>query len=160
MKVLVLNNSDVERLLSVRECIPVMRDALRRLAKGEIYQPLRAVVCPPDASGLMGLMPSYRSGNTRAYGLKVVCVFPDNPQRGLDSHQGGVMLFSGETGELLALMNASTITAIRTAAVSAVATEALAREDAGELAIIGSGVQARAHIEAMACARKIRRARV
>jgi ornithine cyclodeaminase len=78
----------------------------------------------------------------------------------LDSHQGSVTLFSAVTGELLALMNASAITAVRTAAVSGVATQLLAREDAGELAIIGTGVQARTHIEAMACARTIRRARV
>jgi ornithine cyclodeaminase len=109
---------------------------------------------------MMGLMPSRRSGESGAYGLKVVCVYPDNSSKGLDPHQGSVMLFDGETGELLALMNASAITAIRTAAVSAVATELLAREDASELAIIGSGVQARAHIEAMACARQIKRARV
>ena len=87
MKILVLKHSDVERLLPVRECIPVMRETLWRLANGEFYQPLRAVIRPPDASGLMGLMPSYRSGEAGAYGLKVVCVFPDNPQRGLGPHQ-------------------------------------------------------------------------
>ena len=118
------------------------------------------VVRPPGADGDMALMPSYRSGERAAYGVKTVCFFPGNPARGLDSHQGSVMLFSAETGELLALMNASAITAIRTAAVSGVATKLLAREDAGELAIIGSGVQARTHIEAMACVRPIKRARV
>jgi ornithine cyclodeaminase len=160
MKILILNHSEVENLLPVRECIPVMSDALASLARGEVHQPLRMVVRPPGANGAMGLMPSHRSGGQPAYGVKVVCIFPDNPRKGLDAHQGSVMLLSGETGELLALMNASAITAIRTAAVSAVATQILARADASELAIVGSGVQARTHIEAMACARQIKRARV
>jgi ornithine cyclodeaminase len=160
MRILILNHAEVERLLPVRECIPVMIDALLSLARGEVHQPLRMIVRPPDAKGLMGLMPSYRASERGAYGVKVVCVFPDNPKSGLDAHQGSVMLLSGETGELLALMNASAITAIRTAAVSGVATELLAREDATELAIIGTGVQARTHIEAMACVRPIKRARI
>ncbi len=160
MKILILSHSEVERLLPVRECIPVMSDALVSLARGEVYQPLRMVVRPPDANGAMGLMPSHRAGGQPAYGVKVVCIFPENPKRGLDAHQGSVMLLSGETGELLALMNASAITAIRTAAVSAVATQVLARADASELAIVGAGVQARTHIEAMACVRQIKRARV
>ena len=137
-----------------------MSDALVSLARNEVYQPLRMVVRPPGANGAMGLMPSHRAGRQPAYGVKVVCIFPENPKKGLDAHQGSVMLLSGETGELLALMNASAITAIRTAAVSAVATQILARADASELAIIGAGVQARTHIEAMACARQIKRARV
>lgn len=160
MDILVLKYSDVERLLPIRDCIPLMRDTLAALARGEFFQPLRAVIRPPDAKGMMGLMPSRRAGENGAYGLKVVCVYPDNSSKGLDPHQGSVMLFDGETGQLLALMNASAITAIRTAAVSAVATQLLARDDASELAIIGSGVQARAHIEAMACARQIKCARV
>ena len=118
------------------------------------------IITPPDAAGDMALMPSYRSGERAAYGVKTVCFFPGNPAKGLDAHQGSVMLFSAETGELVALMNASAITAIRTAAVSGVATRLLARQAASELAIIGSGVQARAHIEAMACVRPIKRARV
>ena len=159
-KILVLTQSEVETLLPVRECIPVMVEAMTDLARGKVFQPLRTIIRPPDASGAMGLMPSYRSGEHAAFGLKAVCLFPGNPARGLDSHQGSVMLFSAETGELLALMNASAITAIRTAAMSGVATKLLAREDAEDLAIIGTGVQARAHIEAMACVRPIKRARV
>jgi len=160
MKIVILNHSDVEELMPVRECIPVMEDALAGLARGEAHQPLRMIIQPPGATGDMALMPSYRSGGRAAYGLKAVCFFAGNPARGLDSHQGGVMLFSAETGELLALMNASAITAIRTAAVSGVATRLLARKDASELAIIGSGVQAGAHLEAMSCVRSIKRARV
>jgi ornithine cyclodeaminase len=160
MKILILTHAEVQELLPVRECIPVMTEALADLARGNVYQPLRMIVTPPSAEGDMALMPSYRSGEHAAYGVKTVCVFPANPAKGLDSHQGSVMLFSAETGELVALMNASAITAIRTAAVSGVATQLLARADASDLAIIGSGVQARAHIEAMACARTIKRARV
>lgn len=159
-KILVLTQSEVETLLPVRECIPVMVEAMMDLARDNVFQPLRTIIRPPGSSGAMGLMPSYRSGERAAYGLKAVCLFPGNPARGLDSHQGSVMLFSAETGELLALMNASAITAIRTAAMSGVATKLLAREDAADLAIIGTGVQARAHIEAMACVRPIKRARV
>jgi len=159
-KILVLTQSEVETLLPVRECIPVMVEAMTDLARGNVFQPLRMIVRPPGSSDAMGLMPSHRAGERAAYGLKAVCLFPGNPARGLDSHQGSVMLFSGETGELQALMNASAITAIRTAAMSGVATRVLAREDAEDLAIIGTGVQARAHIEAMACVRPIKRARV
>ena len=160
MKILILTHAEVEELLPVSECIPIMAEALADLAGGKVYQPLRMVITPPGADGDMALMPSYRSGERAAYGVKTVCFFPGNPAKGLDAHQGSVMLFSAETGELAALMNASAITAIRTAAVSGVATDLLAREDASELAIIGSGVQARAHIEAMACVRPIKRARV
>lgn len=159
-KILILNHSEVEELLPIRECIPVMAEALADLARGNAYQPLRMIVSAPNAAGDIGLMPSYKSGPRAAYGLKAVCVFPDNPSKGLDSHQGSVMLFSAETGELLALMNASAITAIRTAAVSGVATQLLARADASQLAIIGTGIQAHTHIEAMACARPIKSARV
>ncbi|HKG14462.1 MAG TPA: ornithine cyclodeaminase family protein, partial [Pyrinomonadaceae bacterium] len=114
----------------------------------------------PDAAGMMGLMPSYTSGARAAFGLKAVCVFPGNPARGMDSHQGAVLLFGAETGELQAVVNASAVTAIRTAAVSGVATQALAREDACDLAVLGAGVQARSHVEAMSHVRPIRRCRV
>jgi ornithine cyclodeaminase len=142
------------------ECIELMSDALAALARGEIFQPLRTIVRPPDARGLLGLMPAYRHGEQGAFGLKAICVFPGNPSIGKDAHQGTVMLFSQETGEPLALMNASQITATRTAAVSAVATRLLARPEAEELGIIGAGVQARTHLVALGCVRSIKRARV
>src|SRR5690349_12257992 len=142
------------------ECIELMSDALASLARGEVYQPLRTIVRPPDARGLLGLMPAYRHGERSAFGLKAICVFPGNPAIGKDAHQGTVMLFSQETGEPLALMNASQITAIRTASVSAVATDLLARPEAQELGIIGAGVQARTHLIALGCVRSIKRARV
>ena len=160
MKILILNHDEVVQLLTMAECIAVMREALIRLARGQVHQPLRMIVRPPDAAGVMGLMPSYMSGDDAAYGLKTVCVFPENPSQGKDAHQGSVMLFSAETGELQAMMNASAVTAIRTAAVSGVATDLLAREDAHELAIVGAGVQARTHLAAMSCVRSIERCRI
>jgi len=160
MSVLILTHSEIERLLPMAECIRVMTDALVTLAQGGIHQPLRMIVQPPTASGLMALMPAYIAERTPCYGLKVICVFPGNAAKGLDAHQGGVLLFSSEDGRLLAMMNGSAITGIRTAAVSGAATRALARKDASVLAIIGSGVQARTHLAAMAAVRPLRLARV
>lgn len=160
MQILILNHDEVVQLLPMKECIGLMREALIKLASGEAYQPLRTIIRPPAAAGLMGLMPSYVSGENPAYGLKAICVFPGNPARGKDAHQGAVMLFSAETGESQAMMNASAITAIRTAAVSGVATDLLAREDACNLAIIGAGVQARSHLAAMSEVRSIKRCRI
>jgi len=159
-KLLILSEHDVERLLTMRECIEVMEEALSALARGEVHNPLRSMIRGEGANGILGLMPSYRGGPQPHYGLKEVCVFPGNPAIGLDTHLGGVLLHSGETGQLLAVMNASAITAIRTAAVSAVATKLLAREDARTLAIIGAGVQARTHLEAIPLVRNINDVRI
>ena len=160
MAFVVLTQEEVERLLPMEECIAVMTDALAALARGELHQPLRMVVRPPGAESFLGLMPAHRAGGELAYGLKAICVVPDNPTRGLDAHQGAVVLFDGETGEIRAILNASAVTAIRTAAVSGVATRLLAREDARELAILGAGVQARSHLEAMQLVREFERARI
>ena len=160
MAVLVLNQEEVERLLDMEGCIEAMAGALASLARGEVHVPLRFVVKPEDEPSLIGLMPAHRAGESPLYSLKTVCVFPDNPQRGLDAHQGTVTLFDGETGEVRALMNASAITAIRTAAVSAVATRLLAREDARDLGVLGSGVQARSHLEALRLVRDFDRVRI
>jgi len=160
MKILILSQADVENLLPMAECITVMDEALSSLARGEMHQPLRQVVHPPGADGIIAMMPSFRYGADAIFGLKAICVFPKNAETGKDAHQGGVLLFRGDTGEPMAFMNASAITAIRTAAVTAVATRVLSREDASELAIIGAGVQARSHLEAIACVRKLKRARV
>jgi ornithine cyclodeaminase/alanine dehydrogenase-like protein (mu-crystallin family) len=148
-KVLVLSEHDVQRLLDMESCVDAMAEALASLARGELFQPLRFVVRPPDGDGLLGLMPAHRAGEAPAYALKEIVITPDNPTRGLDAHQGAVLLHDGRTGQLLAILNASPVTAIRTAAVSAVATRALARADARRVAILGAGVQARAHVDAM-----------
>jgi ornithine cyclodeaminase len=157
---LILGEHDVARLLPMDECVEVMAEALAALERGEMHQPLRFVVRPPDAAGLLGLMPAHRSGASAAFGLRAVCVMPGNPDRGLDAHQGVVILSDGETGEVRAVVNASAITGIRTAAVSGVATRLLAREDARELAVLGAGVQARSHLEAMAVVGAFERARI
>jgi ornithine cyclodeaminase/alanine dehydrogenase-like protein (mu-crystallin family) len=157
VKILVLSARDVHELLGYRECADVMRQALADLARGQIQQPLRTVVRPRDAAGFMGLMPAYSPGG---YGLKAICVTPGNPAIGKDAHQGGVLLFAADTGEPLALVNASAVTEIRTAAVSAVATGLLARPGAGDLAVIGTGVQGQAHAHALAATRPLTRIRL
>jgi ornithine cyclodeaminase/alanine dehydrogenase-like protein (mu-crystallin family) len=163
MDVLVLNGEEVTRLLPMPECIKVMRDALAALARGEALVPLRTVMRVPGVSGFLGLMPGYispREGQEGALGLKAVSVFPGNATRGIDTHLGAVLLFEADTGRLSALMDGAAITAIRTAAVSGVATDLLARHDASELAILGAGVQARTHMEAIAAVRQLHRVRI
>src|ERR671933_1518265 len=143
MKVLLLSHDDVAALLPVEECIQLMHGAILSLAEGSVHQPLRTIVRPPDAAGIMGLMPAYSSGARPAFGLKAICVFPGNAARGKDAHQGAVLLFSAESGELLAVVNASAGTGLRTAGVPRGGARAPAREDAGDLCVIGAGVQAR-----------------
>lgn len=160
MPFLVLTEAEVERLLPMAECIGLMESALGALARGEVHQPLRMMVRPPQAKGLFALMPAHLPGPEEALGFKAVSVFHGNAELGLDSHQGAVVLLDPATGELQAVMHAGAITAIRTAAVSGLATKLLAREDARELAILGTGVQARTHLEAVACVRGLERVRV
>ena len=163
MEVLVLNGEQVAQLMPMPECIKVMRDALAALARGEALVPLRTVMRVPGVSGFLGLMPGYIAplkGQEGALGLKAVSVFPGNASRGIDTHQGAVLLFEADTGRLSALLDGAAITAIRTAAVSGVATDVLARPDASELAVLGAGVQARTHIEAIAAVRPLRRVRI
>jgi ornithine cyclodeaminase/alanine dehydrogenase-like protein (mu-crystallin family) len=157
MAMLILNQQEVEALLDMEGCIEAMEGALAALARGEVDQPLRFMFSPQDDPTLIGLMPAHRAGAAPLYSLKTVCVFPDNPKRGLDAHQGTVTLFDGETGVVRALLNASAVTAIRTAAVSGVATRLLAREDVNTLGILGAGVQARSHVEAMRAVRSFDR---
>jgi ornithine cyclodeaminase/alanine dehydrogenase-like protein (mu-crystallin family) len=153
VSLLVLAGHHVRELLPYDECADVMRHALADLANGAIQQPLRMIVSPEGAAGIMALMPAYATGT--AYGLKAICVTPGNPAIGKDSHQGAVLLFAADTGEPLALVNASVLTEIRTAATSAVATGLLARPGAAELAIVGTGVQAQAHARALAATRPL-----
>src|SRR5690606_14018884 len=148
MKVLIVNQAEVRQLLPMDECMDVMANALKTLARGDAILPLRPVLWLPERVGALGLMPSYL-GDIRALGLKVITIFPGNHGTQYDSHQGAVLLFETEHGQLLAIMDASEITAIRTAAVSGVATRLLARQGADDLAIVGSGVQAKTHLAAM-----------
>jgi ornithine cyclodeaminase/alanine dehydrogenase-like protein (mu-crystallin family) len=163
VSVLVLSHKDVLQALPPSDCAEVMARALAAHARGEAYMPLRSIMRPPAAAGFMGLMPSWRGGpggEGGVFGLKTVCVMPTNPARGLDAHQGVVMLFDGEIGVPTAILDASAVTEVRTAAVTAVATRVLAREDAEVLAILGGGVQARAHLRAISLARPLRSVRV
>lgn len=159
MQVLIVNQDEVRALLPMNECIEVMAEALKTLARGDVILPLRPVMRLPDPSNALILMPAYL-GAPAALGLKVITIFPGNAGSEFDSHPGVVMLFDTEHGQPLAIMDASEITAIRTAAVSGVATRLLAREDAADLALLGSGVQARTHLDAMLAVRPVRRVRV
>jgi len=159
MQALMVNHKEVEQWLPMGECIDVMAETLKVLSRGNAVNPLRHAMWLPDKSGLIGMMPAYL-GDAEVMGLKAISVFPGNHTTDYDSHQGTVMLFETVNGRLLALMDASKITAIRTAAVSGVATRLLAREDASDLAILGSGVQAETHLEAMRIARQITGVRV
>jgi ornithine cyclodeaminase/alanine dehydrogenase-like protein (mu-crystallin family) len=152
MRVLVLSHDDVLAALPPVQCAEAMATVLAAHARGEAFMPLRSVMMPPGAEGFMGLMPGWRQageGAKASFGLKAICLMPGNPARGLDAHQGIVTLFDGEIGVPTAILDASAITEVRTAAVTAVATRLLAREDSRVLAILGAGVQAKAHLDSL-----------
>jgi ornithine cyclodeaminase len=149
MTVLVLSEHDVRALLDMESCIAAMENVLARLARDELINPLRIVMRSPGPALGLGLMPAYAGGAAPVFSLKEIVVAPSNSELGLDPHQGSVLLHEGETGRLTAILNASPITEIRTAAVSAVATKQLARRNARTVAVLGSGVQGRSHVEAM-----------
>ena len=159
MEILLVDQSEVPRFLPMSECIGVMEQTLAQLARGETIQPLRSILWLPETVGALGLMPAALLPQ-KVLGVKAITFFHGNEGTRLDTHQGAVLLFEAEQGRLLAVIDATSITAIRTAAVSGAATRLLAREDAGDLALVGSGVQARTHLEAMMLVRRIRRARV
>ncbi len=159
MKVLIANQDVVSKLLSMEECIEVMTEALKMLAGGDVMLPLRSMLILPGGENLMGLMPSYLGG-IQSVGVKVIAAFPSNFGSEYDTHQGVVILFDTQHGLLRAIVDGTSITAIRTAAVSGVATRLLARPEAGDLAIIGAGTQAHTHLQAMKIVRPLRRVRV
>ncbi len=154
----ILNGAEVAALLPMPECIDLMERALATLARGGAQLPLRTVLRLPGGRGAFGAMPAWLD-EPMALGLKAIAVFPGNQAAGLDSHQGLVLLFDPDRGTPTAILDAASITAIRTAAVSGAATRALARPDAGDLAILGSGVQARTHLAAMKAVRTLHRIR-
>jgi ornithine cyclodeaminase len=160
MEILVLDHDAVTELLPVGACIDVMRDVLGALARGAAFQPLRSIERPPGVAGMLGMMPGYVAERRSALGLKFLGIFGGNPAIGKDAHQGMVILLDSSTGEPQAILNASAITAIRTAAASAVATDVLARPDARELAVFGTGVQGVWHVRAIAAVRDISRVRM
>jgi ornithine cyclodeaminase len=144
----VLSHADVHALLDMESCIAAMEDVLAALERGELTMPLRSMM-RPAGERLLGLMPAHKGGDAPLFSLKEIVVAPGNSALGLDPHQGAVLLHDGETGVLQAVVNASAITEIRTAAVSAVATKLLARPRARTVAILGAGVQGRSHAVAM-----------
>ncbi len=135
--------------------VPAMERALADLSAGRVIQPLRTVVPVADFHGFLAVMPAFAGS---ALGAKLVTFFPNN--RDVHTHHATIVLFRPETGEPLVTMDGRLITEMRTAAVSAVATEALARRDACVLAILGSGVQARSHLEALRLVRRLSEVRV
>lgn len=154
--ILIVNQDEVERLLPMSECVDAMEAAFIALAGGSVLQPLRAVTALPGGN-VLAFMPSYDS-EAKDFAAKIISVFPGNHGGSIDAHQGLVLLFEAEHGSPIAIVDATAITGIRTAAVSAAATRALSRPDSETLGILGAGTQARAHLEAMAAVRPIREA--
>jgi alanine dehydrogenase len=156
---IVLSEHDVRQLLRMPALIDEMARALVAYSSGAAQQPVRTVLTVGADLAFFGLMPAYRP-DPPALGTKVVTVAPGNARKDLPTHQATILLFDPSTGELLAVLDGRYITEARTAAVSAAATRVLAREGAGVLAILGSGVQARSHLEAIALVRSLREVRV
>jgi len=150
----ILTQSEVRSLLPMRDCMDAMEHALRSYSSGESTNPLRWPMRVKGHSHLVGMMPG-ATDDPATLGLKIVGIFPQNHGTRFDSHQGVVLLFDPQNGIPLCIADASEVTAIRTAAVSGVATRLLARSDARRLGILGSGVQATTHLEAMCSARPI-----
>ena len=156
---LILTESDVKSLLSMDDLITTMETALAEFSAGDVRQPLRTILQVGDQKAFFGVMPAYVS-SLPALGTKLVTVFATNTERNLPTHLATIVLLDPETGALLALLDGRYITEARTAAVSAVSVKHLAREDSSVLALIGSGVQARSHLEALACVTRLRDVRV
>src|SRR5213594_3300404 len=140
MELRIIGHSEVGLLLPMDTCIELMTAALKALANGEAQLPLRHSMWLPEQRGAVVMMPAWM-GNLEVAGIKIITYFAGNRGTPLDTHQGGVLLFDAQDGRLLALVDAATITATRTAAVTAVATKLLARSDATRLAILGAGTQ-------------------
>ncbi len=158
---LVIDRAAAHGALSVAEAIPIVESALRAYSAGTVDQPLRTILRPTSTRDLMGVMPCHVPGDgLTGFGLKAMVLKPDNPSRGLDLHVGVVVVFDPDDGSCLAVVDAGAVTALRTPAVTAVATRLLAPESAGDLALLGSGVQARGHLEAMLAVRRLRRVRL
>jgi thiomorpholine-carboxylate dehydrogenase len=151
---LILDEAAVRSLLRLDELIPAMATALTDLSRGKVVQPMRVMMPVGEHGGFLGLMPAYGG----ALGAKLVTFYPNN--QGVPTHHALILLFRPETGEPLVTMDGRLITELRTAAVSAVATKLLARPEASVLAILGAGVQARSHLEAMRLVRAFREIRV
>jgi ornithine cyclodeaminase len=144
----VIDGAAVRALLPYSECVPAVRAAMMAVSAGKALLPLRTGMRLPNGAGVLGQMPGYLE-EPECFGIKLVSLFPGNQARGLSSHFGAYLLYDAGTGLPLALLNAGELTAIRTAAATTVATVALMRPDSRVLAVLGTGEQARAHIEAL-----------
>jgi ornithine cyclodeaminase/alanine dehydrogenase-like protein (mu-crystallin family) len=150
-KMLNISEEQIRPLLTYEALIPAMEQCLVRFSAGKIHQPVRSIVPIAEHHGLFGLMPAV---DEQLMGIKLVTVYENNGRLGLPTHQAVIQLFSAKTGEPLAVMDGRLITEMRTAAVSAVATKLLAKKDARVLAVLGTGVQAKAHLRALPLVRK------
>jgi ornithine cyclodeaminase/alanine dehydrogenase-like protein (mu-crystallin family) len=159
LRMLLLSETDVHCLLPMRDLIPAMEQALLQFSSGRVQQPLRTVLQVGDRASFFGVMPAFLP-DTEALGTKLVTVFGGNAAIGLPTHLATIVMLDSKTGQLQAVMDGRYITESRTAAVSAVSVKQLALPDAGVLALIGSGVQARSHLEAITQVRKLRDVRV
>jgi ornithine cyclodeaminase/alanine dehydrogenase-like protein (mu-crystallin family) len=159
MDIRVLRGAEVRKLLPMAECIDLMRTTMIAVSEGRVVLPLRSILVMPGDRGMMGMMPGYLA-DPECFGVKLVSLIPRNKPPQYSSHLGLVLLFEADHGQPVALLDAAEITAIRTAAASGLATQLLAREDAGDLALLGAGEQARSHLEAMLSVRSLRRIRV
>lgn len=159
MDIRVLRGAEVRSLLPMAECVDLMQQTMIAVAEGRVVLPLRSILVMPGDRGMMGCMPGYVA-EPECFGIKLVSLMPRNKPPQYSSHLGLVLLFEPEHGHPVALLDAAEITAIRTAAASGLATRLLARPDAGDLAMLGAGEQARSHLEAMLTVRALRRVRV
>ena len=146
-------------ILPMAECIDLMQRTMIAVSEGRVVLPLRSILVMPGDRGMMGMMPGYLA-EPECFGVKLVSLIPRNKPPQYSSHLGLVLLFEAEHGRPVALLDAAEITAIRTAAASGLATRLLARPEAGDLAMLGAGEQARSHLEAMLSVRPLRRVRV
>jgi ornithine cyclodeaminase/alanine dehydrogenase-like protein (mu-crystallin family) len=159
MEIRILRGAEVRKLLPMAQCIDLMQRTMIAVSEGRVVLPLRSILIMPGDRGKMGMMSGYLA-DPECFGVKLVSLIPGNKPPQYSSHLGMVLLFEAEHGRPVALLDAAEITAIRTAAASGLATRLLSRPDAGDLAILGAGEQARSHLEAMLSVRALRRIRV
>ena len=148
MKVRIVSTRDIHDVLTYSACIDVVRAAMVEVSRRNVHMPLRHGMPLPNGSGRLGMMYGYL-GAPESFGIKLVSLFPKNAGTDLSSHLGLVVLYEADNGRPVAIMDGGVITAIRTAAASAVATERLARSDAHTMAILRNGEQAETHLRAI-----------
>lgn len=159
MTIPIIDDKKVREVLSVSDCVPVMANAIVAMHHRKMLAPQRSTTALFNRDQHLMVMPG-AAANLGVFGVKTLSLYPENPAHGRPAIQGFIMLFDLASGAPIGLVDAASITAIRTAAASAVATKALAREDASTLALIGVGPQAETHLQAMLAVRPVTRVRV